>query len=330
MGRQVLLLIFLFSAGISLAQKADTVALRFSRTITSPELKDLLYTLSDSAMEGREMGSPGQKRAADTIAATLVSIGYPPVRMEPGSYKGYFQEFPIEQKEKDSVKIRIGRFSPVFEKDMNWSPASGNYEIRTEEIFFVGYGLNSPEYSNFRGLDTAALRDKILVIFPGEPRKRNGKFRLTGTFESLHKSPYYYYYHTDELQKYRPAAIFKVQDDGTDFFDTDPKFRHSLFIPEFNISSAFADSLLGGSIAQYRKKINKKKPPAVRLKMPVEITYTDSKYRQDSENILGYIEGTDLKEEVLIISAHYDHLGKSKKGDLSWRKRQCIGDCSSA
>ena len=28
------------------------------------------------------------------------------------------------------------------------------------------------------------------------------------------------------------------------------------------------------------------------------------------ENVLGYIEGTDLKEELIIITAHYDHLGK--------------------
>tara|TARA_B100001758_G_scaffold247879_1_gene268088 strand:- start:77066 stop:78031 length:966 start_codon:yes stop_codon:yes gene_type:complete len=28
------------------------------------------------------------------------------------------------------------------------------------------------------------------------------------------------------------------------------------------------------------------------------------------ENVLGYIEGTDLKEELIVITAHYDHLGK--------------------
>ena len=28
------------------------------------------------------------------------------------------------------------------------------------------------------------------------------------------------------------------------------------------------------------------------------------------ENVLGYIEGSDLKEELIIITAHYDHLGK--------------------
>ena len=28
------------------------------------------------------------------------------------------------------------------------------------------------------------------------------------------------------------------------------------------------------------------------------------------ENVLGYIEGTDLKDELIIITAHYDHLGK--------------------
>jgi hypothetical protein len=32
------------------------------------------------------------------------------------------------------------------------------------------------------------------------------------------------------------------------------------------------------------------------------------------ENVLGYIEGTDLKEELIIITAHYDHLGKHEEG----------------
>ena len=31
------------------------------------------------------------------------------------------------------------------------------------------------------------------------------------------------------------------------------------------------------------------------------------------ENVLGYIEGTDKKEETVIITAHYDHLGKHEE-----------------
>jgi len=34
------------------------------------------------------------------------------------------------------------------------------------------------------------------------------------------------------------------------------------------------------------------------------------KRRIKGENVLGYIEGTDLKDELIIITAHYDHLGK--------------------
>ena len=31
------------------------------------------------------------------------------------------------------------------------------------------------------------------------------------------------------------------------------------------------------------------------------------------ENVLGYIEGSDLKEELIVITAHYDHLGKHEE-----------------
>ena len=35
-----------------------------------------------------------------------------------------------------------------------------------------------------------------------------------------------------------------------------------------------------------------------------------NKKKIKGENVLGYIEGTDLKDELIIITAHYDHLGK--------------------
>ena len=35
----------------------------------------------------------------------------------------------------------------------------------------------------------------------------------------------------------------------------------------------------------------------------------DIKEELTSDNVLGYIEGTDLKDELVVITAHYDHLG---------------------
>jgi len=58
----------------------------------------------------------------------------------------------------------------------------------------------------------------------------------------------------------------------------------------------------------------KKKPVSVVLKTNLTILVDEKTEELVSENVLGFVEGSDLKEQVLVISAHYDHLGK--KGNV--------------
>lgn len=86
-------------------------------------------------------------------------------------------------------------------------------------------------------------------------------------------------------------------------------------IPLIYMARPAADVLLastGKAVGEYEKIISKKKKPvAVPATVKVELSVSFEKI--SCTNVLGYVEGSDLKEEVIIISAHLDHLGK--RGD---------------
>ena len=96
------------------------------------------------------------------------------------------------------------------------------------------------------------------------------------------------------------------------------------FPPVYAVSTKFADSLLratGQTVETLQKQINQTlKPVAFELPQNVKVRGSVTPFDGlKTENVIAYIEGSDpkLKEEVLIISAHFDHLGldPNLKGD---------------
>ncbi|MCK6649408.1 MAG: M28 family peptidase, partial [Bacteroidia bacterium] len=66
---------------------------------------------------------------------------------------------------------------------------------------------------------------------------------------------------------------------------------------------------------EIKKKISEsQKPVSIMAKAPMSITVKNLTEKVIAENVLGYVEGTDKKEELIVITAHYDHLGK--EGDV--------------
>ncbi len=72
--------------------KAPANITEFANTITSAELKKMLYTYASDEFEGRETGQPGQKKAAQYIKNHYVNLGIP----SPISKGNYFQEVPLQ------------------------------------------------------------------------------------------------------------------------------------------------------------------------------------------------------------------------------------------
>jgi hypothetical protein len=153
--------VFTFSA---LAQK-DSLALKYSQSITAESLSEYLHVLASDSLEGREAGTIGQKKAADYLKSKFESFGLKAI-VPNGKDSSYFQHFDLVNKTWKDVYMKVGKSKKVFLQDFY---AYGDVEIPQEEhleIVFGAYGIDSEKYSDYKNID---VKGKGVVIFMGEP-----------------------------------------------------------------------------------------------------------------------------------------------------------------
>ncbi|NJB84842.1 hypothetical protein GGR26_000587 [Lewinella marina] len=318
----------------------DAEARALAATIEAEDLRRHLTILAADDMEGRETGQPGQKRAAAYLAEQLAALGMPTI----GENNGYFQTIKFSRQKWDSIAMTVNgkELRHLWEF---YSAPSRNADRESEEIdeiTFLGYGIDDERYNDYAGRD---LEGKTIMIFAGEPRGRNGNYLITGT-----KDPSAY--SLDDGAKMRaarrhgvstvividPAFKKNVQQvrretlDGrlkmTEQTESEREEANSVYItPEL------ARTLLG---KDYRKVIRSRtraeKTGRFRpVVVAADITLTQDKEVREliGENVLGYLEGNDpeLADEVIVVSAHYDHIGK--RGDAIFNGADDNGSGSS-
>lgn len=291
----------------------------FAKTITSEELSRHLHVIASDEMEGRETGKEGQKKAAKYIADHFASIGIEPIN---GSY---YQEIPLLLKKQEGMFITINGKRFEFMKDFYINRGFNDTIIKTNQVTFLGYGIDHKNYSDYRGVD---VKGKVLMVFTGEPNKK-GKSWLTNSKE-LTDWGKEYRQKLKKAKKEKAAAIFFIADNISEQVE---KLRHHLetpfmmldiedyqparYLPNFFISLEMAEAIFVSretSIKKEKAKIDKKgNPISLELNAEVEINVNRIGDKIKAENVLGYIEGSDKKDEVIIISAHYDHIGMDGK-----------------
>ncbi|MBL7883709.1 MAG: M28 family peptidase, partial [Bacteroidia bacterium] len=308
------LLVFLFLSANLFAQK-DTVALRYSKVITADNLETHLTIIASDAFEGRETGKAGQKMAADYIQAQFKSFGIPPYKEET-----YYQEYPLQviQPRAAEIKLRGNFLEP--KKDFYHFPGLTEQTINTKEVLFLGYGIEEPNYNDYTNQD---VKNKTILILSGEPQKADGTSIITGTkTPSLWTS-----YYKNKIQKAKEkgaALLLVVVDDITKSVEQN-KHRlesssmklktASTEMPVIYISKEVASKILKTTTEELKSKISKsEKTVSQKAKTDLNIVIKNQTEKVIAENVLGYVEGGELKDELIIITAHYDHLGK--EGDV--------------
>lgn len=300
---------------------ADVKAL--AESITAGDMLRHLTVIASDEMEGRETGTKGNDLAAAYIADHFKSLGLPPA----GDENSYFQNVAFTWSSWRELGMEINGKAFQHKKDFISFPTrnADMPEFSTDEILFLGYGIDDEKYSDYRGVD---VRGKVLLIYNNEPLRKNGKSRLTNTTEMSEWS-------TDWSKKMRTAhekgaravliidhEIKKMLTESLKFIigsqitlgqvdDAKNNFANSAYI-----STDMAREIMGErykKVIKARKKIQRR-GKARNVSLPVKMTMKLGKDERKliGRNVLGYIEGTDekLKEEIVVVSAHYDHLGK--------------------
>lgn len=292
-------------------------------TIKAADLRKHLTILAADNMEGRETGEPGQKKAAAYLRNQFKMLGLPAI----GEDDGYFQTILFSRQKWSEINLTVNgeKRRHLWEYASAPSQNASRGATSIDELVFLGYGIDAPTYSDY---DNAGdLTGKHVLILAGEPRGKGGDFLVSGGAKASKWGA------SDELK------LIKAKEMGAaTVFIIDPKFKEN--VPNIRketldgrmrmaemteadrqtanvvyLTPQLAKAIMGKKgkkVIKARKKLEKSgklKPVTI----PVELELTQEKAVKEliGENVLGYLEGRDarLKDEVLVISAHYDHIG---------------------
>lgn len=315
-------LFFLLSFSSLFAQKQDSSLINYLKYIDEADMKKHLSILASDEYEGRNTGEKGQKMAAEYLANRFTELGLTaPVN---GSY---FQKFELDKTSLAEFRIETltGKIELSKDEIIVVNPFKGNKNEEENDIIFAGYGVEEDAengYSSYKSID---VKDKIVVVMMGTP---TGKENLLPN-EEARKSVYLQMSFKSKLAKAKGAkgiilvttkAEYTLFDQMYGHYFKDPKWsipssknNDKEEQPEFLIALSTNDKLpnfLGYTDKKWKKvfkKWNKKNETILEGKVKV---FSENKIEKvQTENVLGYLEGTDKKEELIVITAHYDHIG---------------------
>ena len=295
--RNHLLLFLLFSCSFSVAQKkADPKS--FANTITADELKKHLFIVAGKEMEGRETATEGQRKAAQYIQEYFKSLD-----LIPGANGSYQMNYPLYQDSLISASIEVnGKPFQIF-KDFAVNLALTNSSvIMGSDVVFAGYGYSDSTRDDYKGINA---RGKIVLILPGIPPSAENQRRGGGQTAIL-----------EAALKNGAAAVLSVQIN----FPRNPTsargamyysgFRKTIYPNLFPISEQMARDIMGSDYDSAKDAIAKGNPQPKVYNANVLLEFSKQINKLSSSNVVGYLEGTDKKDEYLVLTAHYDHLGK--------------------
>ncbi|WP_379087974.1 M28 family peptidase [Pedobacter sp. UC225_65] len=313
----------------AMAQK-NPDAVKFSETINKQRGYDHLSILASDEYEGRETGKKGAWMAAEYIKKQFQSFGLKgPVK---GSSDPYFQKLGYASISLTKSDLVVNGQAKESFKDFymptNTVPAKG-YDIKASSIIFADYGLNKEEFNNYAGQDVAG---KVVMIFnSGDPVAKPapapapGTRRAPSSVGSLQNKIKYLIEQKaagvlvidPNIETMTPQMKARLQNSNP-YLQTTERIKSmatAASLPTVNISVSLANQILAGAnttVDDVKKKIAETlKPATVVLNVPVQFSAASKETDVRAENVLGYLEGSDpkLKNEVLIITGHYDHIG---------------------
>ena len=271
----------------------------FAKTITAEDLKKHLFIVASADFEGRETATEGQRKAAAYIENQFRSLG-----LKPGNGDSYQLQYPVYQDSLEGASLSVNDKAFSFNQDFFVPVSDYTSEMGAGEVVFAGFGVSDSTRDDYKGLN---VRGKIVLVLGGNPP---GMQMPTGRAARR-----FFFAKQEAAQKNGAAAILILQ--NTPPRGRDPKGNMSMteyprtILPNtFYITDAVAKAIAGDDFAAVQNASALGKAYAAGLKLGVKKT---SLHLQSSD-VLGFLEGTDLKDQILVISAHYDHLGK--RGDV--------------
>ncbi|WP_224244630.1 M28 family metallopeptidase [Hyalangium gracile] len=300
---------------------------------TSPEAErwwSHVRFLASDALEGRDTGSEGHRKAAAYVAEQLAALG-----VKPGAGDTYLQEVEltsrrvVEERSRLAL-VRNGKELPlVLGRDAIISPRQGEPGPVDAALVFVGYGLSIPEagHDDFSGVD---LQGKVAVMLHGGPSRISGALRahhssLAERTQALRMAGavgLVILQNPKQLEMPWSRVAASRHQPAMQFAEASLNEEEGLKL-RVSFNPEHSQKLFAGAPHGFQELVAlaDKDQPLPRFELPVRL-----KGRVDfasapvkSVNVLGVLPGSDpsLAKEHVVLTAHLDHVGVGEpvKGD---------------
>ena len=295
-----------------------------SKEITGDYMRGIVVEISDDRYEGRGPGSEGDAMARAYLAKRMEELGLEPAA-EDGSWEQPFDLVGVNSSQPDSWTFEGHGKSLTLKQWDQFIVGGGVQEERAEldgaELVFVGYGIQAPEYDwdDYKGVD---LTGKVLVmmnndpdwdpdLFGGETRLWYGRWDYKYLSAARQGAAGAIIIHTAPSAGY-PFQVVQTSWTGVQFelpAGDEPRNQVKAWVTEDSARELVA--MAGFDLDELREAAYNRDFEPVPLGVSTSIGMDVEVTRVQSANVLGLIPGSDpeLKDEVVIYTAHHDHLG---------------------
>jgi hypothetical protein len=278
-------------------------------------IKSYTNALSADEMEGRGTMQPGGEKAANWIAEKFKSLGLKPL----GDKGSYLQSIKFKEAVfTPETSFKLGEESLKLGMDYGIAGFSVNEGSVSGDMVFVAYGIvaDSIKRNDLKGVNVTG---KIVVMLQGPPAnipkkawedQKASRIFIGGLIRQGAKAIVFIGHGREEQPPETLLDYFSRRQVSMAGEDRSP----AVPIPFIYASNKAAEKMFAKSSVSYKDALqqaesNDFKP--FELKQKGKITMKTASTKGTSNNVVGYIEGSDptLKEEAVLFSAHYDAYG---------------------
>lgn len=297
----------LFLVGVTVAHA------QFSTAITADDVMTHIRILAQDEWQGRRSGTPGGAAAADYIEKQMRSFGIAPAGTD-GSYRHAFEFVSAARLGPENrLAVTSGTIRRTLKVNDDFRPLGFSAATTFKgSVVFAGYGISMPQrdYDDYAGVDVTGKAVVLMRYSPWGDKPPQEFQASTALRAKVLKAK----------EKGAAAVIFIT---GPADSDTDVPMKlsydrqaGSADLPVVSLRRAVVDEWLQSvnvSLKAVQDSImTSKRPRSISLeKVSIDLRADVELVRATADNVVGMLEGSDpvLKDEIIVIGAHYDHLG---------------------
>src|SRR3954470_6723573 len=302
---------------------SETLSPDWTHSLSAVEYFKHVSFLASDALKGRGNGTPELQRASEYIANQFRTLG-----LKPAGDKGtYFENFQITTGTAYGPHNAVTVDNRKLTIDTDFEPLSISLPAQIDgPLVFAGYGITAPDlqWDDYSGLD---VKGKIVIVLRHEPQELDPNSRFDGKAMTAHAT---FMNKAINARQHGATAVLFITDPNNHPEDKDTMSAalrdigaEDYGIAAMRISRASVAPVFekaGKSISNVQKEMDSNyKPQSFDLKASVHVVTDISRIRKTVHNVMAALPGTDsqLRNEWVVVGAHYDHLGLGDENSLA-------------